>query len=128
VIENPTGEVHLSLSMKPVLMAARTTVADCAGRVAVMRGPIVYCAEEVDNGADLDALYLSSHFRARVRKENAFGSLPVLLTNGYRKAASENLYERADLASFEETEIRLIPYACFANRGAADMLVWMNVK
>ena len=128
VIAQPAGEVHLSLPMRPVLMAARASVADCAGRVAVMRGPIVYCAEEVDNGADLDALYLSSHFRARVRREPAFGSLPVLLTSGYRRRASEALYERAELAEFDETEIRLIPYACFANRGPSDMLVWLNVK
>lgn len=128
VIEAPQGEVHLSLPMKPTLLAARADVADCAGRVAVMRGPVVYCAEEVDNGADLDALYLSSHFKARVRKENAFGCLPILLTNGYRRRMSDALYERADLAVFEETEIRLIPYACYANRGPSDMLVWMNVK
>ena len=128
VIENPMGVIHLSFQMKPVLLAARAGVADCEGRVAVARGPIVYCAEEVDNGADLDALYLSRRFRARVRREPAFGSMPVLLTTGYRRRASASLYERAELAEFDETEIRLIPYACFANRGPSDMLVWMNAR
>ena len=80
------------------------------------------------NSAASDALYLSRHFRARVRREPAFGSMPVLLTTGYRRRASASLYERAELAEFDETEIRLIPYACFANRGPSDMLVWMNAR
>lgn len=128
VIENNGTEILLDLEIKPRLLTARSTVANCEGRVAVARGPIVYCIEEVDNGACLDAIYLSRRFTARLRKESEFGSLPVLLTNGYRRAAADALYAEEAESSYEKTEIKLIPYACFANRGESDMLVWMNVR
>ena len=52
----------------------------------------------------------------------------MLLTNGYRRTNSAELYAEESDSNYEKAEIKLIPYACFANRGESDMLVWMNVR
>ena len=48
--------VELSLAMEPRRLYANTHVRADAGCVAIARGPVVYCFEQADNGAQLSAL------------------------------------------------------------------------
>ena len=50
--------VELSLAMEPRRLYANTHVRADAGCVAIARGPVVYCFEQADNGAQLSALRL----------------------------------------------------------------------
>ena len=95
------------------------------GKVAVQYGPIVYCAESVDNGDNLHALFINIHEEIEVKYNEEFG-FNVLRAKGKRKLFSEMLYEPVS-NHFETTDINLIPYSCFANRGKSDMLVWINI-
>lgn len=107
-----------------VIAANRRVHAD-AGRVAVMRGPVVYCAEGVDNGPDLRsvALDLNAAFEA---VPGPF-LLPNLKTTAWRPKAADALYYEAG-ENYEAVPLTLVPYYAFANRGETEMQVWLLRK
>ena len=61
--------LKLHFSMPLLLMEADEKVREDAGKVAVLRGPIVYCLEEVDNGKDLHLLEVNPDGKYEI-KEN----------------------------------------------------------
>ena len=102
-------------------------VHDCAGKVAIARGPIIYCAEGVDNGTALSALLLPDDGEIRVLPYDPSllnGVIP-LDTDGFREIPGEELYGEAAPGK-EKTVIRLIPYYAWANRGLNEMKVWLR--
>ncbi|WP_303323801.1 glycoside hydrolase family 127 protein [Actinomyces radicidentis] len=104
------------------------------GCVAVMRGPVVYCAEGVDQAeglASLDGLAIDP---ASVREtRDVLGGLPVLEAIGsallpadgvedtpYRPWTAAGQHDRR-----AEGRVRLVPYGYWGNRGESPMRVWM---
>ena len=122
---NGKDEIEIVLDMPVRLIAANRRVHSDAGRVAVMRGPVVYCAEGVDNGADLKSVLLDIKGNIEI-KESEF-LLPVLKTKAYRPKETESLYYEAG-DDYEEIPFTLIPYYAFANRGETEMQVWLLRK
>ena len=118
-------EIRLNLDMPVVAVSANRQVHDCAGRVAVTRGPLVYCIEGVDNGDDLKSVAIDPKGNFTVTDREFL--LPALSTTGYRPVESEDLYAPADDAC-EAFPLRLIPYYAFANRGTTEMHVWLLRK
>ena len=106
-------------------IAANRRVHSDAGRVAIMRGPVVYCAEGADNGADLKSVLLDIKGEFEI-KESEF-LLPVLKTKAYRPKETDSLYYEAG-DDYEEIPLTLIPYYAFANRGETEMIVWFLRK
>lgn len=119
------AKIELDFDMSPVIISADSSVHEDSGKVAVMRGPVVYCAEGVDNG-DIFSLAVSPELNAEP-VDLGFG-IPALDVDGTRKLGAGALYAPADEIKYEPTRIRLIPYFAFANRGESDMRVWMNIK
>ena len=121
------GEViEYTLDMPVRFVQANPKVRQCCGRVAVQRGPVVYCAEGVDNPLPLKGLYVDPKNGATVIDAPEFGVSAIEL-NGYIRPASDELYYDYDEA-FVEQKIKLIPYYAYANRGETDMLVWLTKK
>lgn len=127
VFANTGAPIRLSFDMKPFAVRARSEVVRDAGRLCIQAGPIVYCAESVDNGANLHALAVSPDFEAKAVADPVSGLLDYDVTGWRRKDPVDALYYRAEEV-WEPTVIRLIPYRCFANRGECDMLVWLHKK
>lgn len=120
--------IHFDMPVRTVV--ANRNVADDKGKVAVERGPLVYCAEAVDNGGE-------PVLRTVMNKKPAF-----TLVDGY----TINNTEAKDAPSFRVTAIRtqvqtleetsgggvgvkdmsltLIPYYAWNHRGAGEMNVW----
>ena len=117
----------LDLAMDVTLVGANPEVSDCAGKAAVMRGPVVYCAESVDNGGyGLYRYAFDADSDAEMGSSDAFG-LPILSVKGWFRPDCEELY--APVTSvWEPARINLIPYYAFANREECDMAVWMTLK
>ncbi len=117
--------LRLEMNMEARLVEANPAVHEDCGRVAVMRGPIVYCAEEVDNGRFVKDIAVSSE-RPFTAEWNDAMNLPVLRTTGSRRVWPDNnpLYS-ASRSRRRECGVTLIPYAAFANRGESDMAVWL---
>ena len=93
-----------------------------------MRGPVVYCAEGIDNGDELFQIQLSPDKPFREGTDTEY-EVPELLGSGFRpcRPETDTLYftHRPPL---REVPVRLIPYFAHANRGETEMLVWFSAK
>ena len=120
--------LSFDFKMRVKLIEARPeAVFDC-GKFAVMRGPVVYCMEAVDNGDILRDIRLSARSRFKYGKHEELG-VPKLTVKAYRRQRDDGspmYYERKE--QLVETEATLIPYYAFANRGITEMQIWHLVK
>ncbi len=116
-------EILFRMEMPVRFVEANPRVWDDAGRVAVTRGPLVFCLEGVDHpDLCLRDIRLSESAEYRFVMDESLG-VPVLSTDGcIRHWENDVLY--ADSAALEMCRVRLIPYFAFANRGESDMIIW----
>lgn len=128
-------EFTLHFPMEVRMIAAKEAVREDIGKVAVMRGPVVYCLEETDNGKDLQKLLIDPELNVTVSDGNICGT-PVkkLTAAGFRQLdthiekESEALYHVWKKPEFEKAELSYIPYYTWANRGENEMQVWTRVR
>jgi DUF1680 family protein len=124
----PGDILTLSLEMLPGWVEANPRVMDDLGRTAMVRGPLVYCAESVDNG--FPPQLFTTDIEAEVEEEwsDALHGHIGIRVNGYRMLVEESdeLYPPFGTTGEEEGEMRLIPYFAWANRGPSDMQVWLR--
>jgi hypothetical protein len=99
------------------------------GKVAIMRGPIVYCLEEVDNGPNLAQLVLPRDAGLAVEGNDFDLEGAVTLRGVALRAESaawgEALYAPAE---FEKREfpIKVVPYFTRGNRKPGETAVWIH--
>ena len=136
-----TGDViRLQLNMKPQLLEANAQVIENNGRVAVQRGPLVYCLEQMDQpeGVSLRNVALnldpksSTPFQEEFQKD-LLGGVVLLRHVGtaYRGSAEQSrLYFRysGEPRKSRPISLTLIPYYAWANRTATPMQVWTPVS
>jgi DUF1680 family protein/alpha-L-arabinofuranosidase len=105
-------ELYLPMPVKRVI--AHEKVEDDKGKVALQRGPIVYCAEWKDNNGSVLNIALpdSAVLKTEFRKDLLNGVVVIL-----RKPIQEN-----------QQEFLAIPYYAWANRGPGEMAVWLAKK
>ncbi len=127
-------EVRIHMGMPPVYYQADTRVRDDIGKVVLMRGPLVYCVEEADNGDRLDMLEVDPMADVKVceatedmRKD--MGNVVVLKGKGRRikPRQGENLYQAYAPYEYQATEITFIPYYAWCNRGVGEMKTYLSV-
>lgn len=113
--------ISLDLPMVPRVVTAHPKVKADRGRVAVERGPLVYCAEWPDNEADIASVLLnrSPRFEAEERPD-----LPGGVTALYTPA-QQLAYRPDGTIEALPTRLTLIPYFAWAHRGAGKMAVWL---
>jgi len=124
------GDVlELVLDMSVQRMQAHPSLRVNAGKTAIMRGPLVYCVEEVDNGALITSLLLPTEAELTVRyEEQLLGSCVVIEGEGWREdgeAWGESLYRPA-MKVKTKAKLTFIPYYLWANRGEGEMAVWVR--
>lgn len=117
--------VVLELPMPVLRLVADERIAACRGRVALQRGPVVYCFEGVDQGAgDVRSLLLDDGpFHAEAAPD-LLGGVTVL--RGTARPVSRTL--AGGLATGEPIPVTAIPYYAWANRGETSMAVWMATE
>ena len=115
--------VKFNFSMPVRFISANKRVHTAAGKVAVMRGPVVYCLEGVDNGKDLTAFTVDIKADTEI-VEGAF-LVPDIIAKGYKESDNDALYFEAT-DDLTECDLKFIPYYAYANRGESDMLVWVR--
>lgn len=124
-------EVKVSLDMTPFTVRSNSRVTRDVGKLCIQAGPIVYCAESVDNGENLHAVLLPYVPQCRAEYDAGIG-LNTLYVSAYRMKddGDTGLYFRAADTEdrLEPITLRMIPYSAFANRGESDMLVWFQSK
>ncbi|GAC1303847.1 MAG: glycoside hydrolase family 127 protein [Mucilaginibacter sp.] len=114
-------KVELALPMDIRRVVANASLQDDNGKVALQRGPLMYCAEWTDNGGKAVNIIIP--------KGTTFTSLfePALL-NGVTvlkaNVKSVNIDETAQTVITENKTMTAIPYYAWANRGKGEMTVW----
>lgn len=119
-------EIELRLDMPVTCIKSNMLVHENAGRVAVTRGPVVYCAESVDNFKNLKTVLIDTTATFEVSECEFI--LPSIIANAYKEKKSDDLYSVIGDDDYEKTKLNLIPYYAFANRGEAEMLIWFLRK
>lgn len=127
--------VQLKLEVVPQVIEANPRVADDTGRVAIQRGPLIYCLEEIDqpNGTLLSDVAVDpgrqppDSFQPEFKRD-LLGGMVVLHHTGavYQRGTPEKvLYSRYNRdAQTRKVPLTFIPYYAWANRQASSMQVW----
>lgn len=120
----------LEMDMPVEMIQANPKVREDVGRVAVMRGPVVYCLEEADNQDQLQQVCLSQApgFVHQFEPE-LLGGVVTILAQGTRLAdwQGDTLYRTYEESRCKAEELKFIPYYAWANRNAGEMLVWVRI-
>ena len=104
--------VPLSMAMPVMRIQAHDLVAADRGRLAVERGPILYCAEGVDNaGRALDVVLAPDASFADCQVDVLGHVFPALAAT-------------AERVSGEAFTLKLVPYFAWCHRGAGEMQTW----
>lgn len=117
--------VHISLPMETTLVSANPHVKEACGRVAVVRGPLVYCAEGIDHGGrPLKDMRIGRTALFETGEEIIDQvAVPSLTTAAICRKPMKDLY--SDQApEFEPVKMKFIPYFARANRGVSEMTTW----
>ena len=125
-------KVELELPMPVERIEANPRVRMDCGRVALQRGPVVYCLEEVDNGRELNDLTLPHRAKLKaVFEPDLLGG--VVTINGTvqrRDPAAWNdgrLYQAGPTPRLR-VPFKAVPYCVWNNRGPGEMTVWMQAE
>ena len=120
--------IDLNFHISPTFVSANPMVRDNVGRMALMRGPVVYCIEGVDNGTRLRRIEVSTDALAEAIEALDFHGLYSVTLPAMRLKDNPSLYFDVSESVCEPVRIKCIPYFAFANRGESDMLVWLRRK
>ncbi|MFZ1140769.1 MAG: beta-L-arabinofuranosidase domain-containing protein [Candidatus Sulfotelmatobacter sp.] len=131
----PEDVIQLKVEVMAQVIEANPRVADDTGRVAIQRGPLIYCLEEIDqpSGVFLSDVAVNpgrqpaEQFQTEYRSD-LLGGMVVLHHKGavYERGASEKkLYSRYSREErTRSVPLTFIPYYAWANRQATSMQVW----
>lgn len=122
--------VELSLPMVPRRVYADVRVRHNTGRVCLLRGPVVYCLEEKDNGAHLNTLLLPRRSKLTDRREpKLLGGVVSVSAPAVRDTPARGkppaLYDTVP-PTRAAAKVKFIPYYAWANRGRGEMTVWVR--
>jgi len=117
----PGDLIELNLPMPVTKILTKPDVQGNIGRMAISRGPLVYCAEWVDNGGRARNLLIDPESEFAVEKANIVGGVNILRSMGYHTSIDPT---NKQLIKTEQ-EMILIPYYAWAHRGNGEMLVWL---
>lgn len=127
--------IDLEFDMTPKLVIADEKVAEDAGKCAVLRGPVVYCAEEADNGKALREIHIKTPAKIKESITGEFGyDVTALSVKASRiksvgeGISSTSLYKVYTGKTEENIDLKLIPYYLWANRGEGEMSVYLGIK
>jgi DUF1680 family protein len=121
--------VELTLPMPVERMEAHPQVRQDAGRVALQRGPLVYCLEEVDNGPNLADVVIPAGAEFSVAFDpQLLGGVAVIGGEALRRDPQGwqgDLYRPAGSKTTRFT-FKAVPYYAWANRQPGEMQVWLR--
>lgn len=129
-IWNKGDLLEIETPLETRILTADPRVRENTGKAVVTRGPVVYCMEEKDNGPDLHLYRLCPDEPMREGTVEVEGkTFPTLIAKALKqkKDLSGGLYTEYKKPEYEETEITLIPYYAWANRGENEMCVWIRI-
>lgn len=117
-------KVSLHLDMEPRVVTAREEVEADRGRIAVERGPIVYCAEAADNSFPVRSVLMGPDPAMTVSHGDVLG-YPV---EKISTIAQTLHYDQMGRLRVDDVKLTMIPYYAWCHRGAGEMTVWLPTE
>lgn len=114
-------KVELHLDMEPRTVKANAKVEADKGRIAVERGPIVYCAEWPDNDFDVLSIFVNQ------KPQFSVSSHPEMLEGIVELTTDGQVLSYDDKGRLvaKDVKLNLIPYYAWCHRGSGNMAVWL---
>jgi DUF1680 family protein len=111
---SPGDVIELNLPMPVRRVQAHESVKDGIGKVALERGPIVYCAEWADNGGKVLDLVIPDEAQFKIEhREDLLGGITIILGDVLNETG-------------QTKQLTAIPYYAWSHRGAGEMAVWLE--
>ncbi|EHI98082.1 protein of unknown function DUF1680 [Clostridium sp. DL-VIII] len=123
-------EIHFKMEIQEI--RANPYIKYNVGKVAIQKGPFVYCLEEFDNGKNLHLITLPKDVEYKYEFDSEMlGGVGKIKVQGKKMTINSNwrdqLYKRNTEASvYENSNLTFIPYYSWANRSAGEMRVWID--
>lgn len=122
--------VEIALSMDVQRIEANPRVSEDRGKVALRRGPVIYCLEQTDHQQDIDRFVLPMSSKLEPKLDEALlGGVTTLTGTAKLKPETswnDRLYQPAATELTGAVPIRAIPYCAWNNRGVGKMAVWID--
>ena len=124
--------VQLNLSMPVERVMPHPQIRQTAGQIALQRGPLIYCLEQVDNGPRLANVCIPAESElGSVWDGELFGGVPVISGQALRierRDEGAQLYRHVSRAANATSKFafKAIPYYLWANRQRGEMRVWIR--
>ncbi len=125
-----TGDqIELLFPMTVRKIYCNTAVRENEECVALMRGPLVYCLEGIDNGELIQELRImkNTDFVCKKEPDGELAGLVTIEGSGKRVHSSEALYSEEN-PDEKEVVLKTVPYFAWGNRGLNQMRVWIPEK
>jgi DUF1680 family protein len=123
--------VALCLAMPVARVYSHPEIRMNSGKVALQRGPIIYCVEEADNGENIPSIVLDGDAEFSTRYDDTLlGGVTVIEGKAHRELNDTGQNELYSTEKPGKTEMTLtaIPYCVWNNRGAGEMQVWIRER
>ncbi len=132
-------EVTICFEMQPRIVLAHENVEADRGLVAIERGPLVYCAEWVDNDFDIKNVVINPEAKFTLGERDLSIFIPKERKAQLSTWASQHIITLSTEAQLitpdakgtpqcEKVSLTLTPYYTWAHRGRGDMKVWLSVS
>lgn len=127
--------VIFDIQIEANFICANPLVREDYGKVAIQRGPIIYCAEGVDNGDNLHLITIDTNKKINEYKDSdTLGNIvkleleaeKLILDKQWNDILYRNIMEKQE--NVEIIKLKLIPYFCAFNRGENEMAIWLKTK
>lgn len=118
-------EVSITMPLEAQAVYPHPSIQQNQDRVAIQRGPLVYCVEGVDNQEEVFNLLLPAvgNFKS-VWEPNLLGGITSVEVNGKVAGAAGD----GQQVELQDKTVKAIPYFAWANRGKSPMQVWIPTK
>ena len=132
ILEDMKAEeiITVSCNMEARFIHANPEVRADEGRVAIIRGPLVYCLEEADNGRNLSSLYIDTKAElTEAYEDELLGGVVTVTAKGKRISNEgwneDELYKEQEI-QLEDVVLKAVPYCNWGNRETGEMAVWIK--
>lgn len=118
----------VDLGMEPKWAECHPLVRDNLGRVALTRGPLVYCAEEHDLGFAPQLFIADTEAPMEAKHEEMLEGVMTIAVEGFAddQAFIDDLYASEGTLTTREALATFVPYSSWCNRGPNSMQVWVR--
>jgi len=117
--------ISLNMPMEVRFMKASVRTPNYVGKTALMRGPVVYCLEEKDNGAELWNLSVKAEDAKVEHKDELLCGVTTVTCEGLRLEGETDLYTEEEPMQ-KAQQLTFVPYYAWGNRGRGEMMVWVR--